>query len=104
MGKRPKYGYIVSPPGAQAFGFIPDPDKRARWMRVEPCVLIVPCPVCKVKRGKPCCFSAGSSVGVHWARREDAKGWRVSTKITPAFIVAIEDQVVLDDPKDEETV
>lgn len=46
---------------------------RGHWIRTDPCVARVACPVCGAQVGDPCVFSWGPCASTHYRRREAAR-------------------------------
>lgn len=61
--------YILS----DKVAFVPHPEFRAMWLRVDPSVVLVMCSQCGSKKGVPCRFrQANYGVSTHTVRREAA--------------------------------
>lgn len=60
--------YILS----DKVAFVPHPEFRAMWLRVDPCVVLAACRQCGSKKGVPCRHSANYGVFTHAWRRDDA--------------------------------
>lgn len=70
--KRSRRGYVFVPAEGPTVVFVPDPDHRGRWIKTDPCVSLVPCPLCKAPVGAPCRGAKGFWSQTHFVRRDDA--------------------------------
>ena len=75
---RPKYCYL-----AGGFAFISHPHIPGVWLRLDPCVVKVPCPRCEAVVGDPCKYRGEvMAASTHWQRREAAQDQPVMVKTT----------------------
>lgn len=62
--------YIIS----KYIAFVPYPQIRGMWMKVDPAVVQVECPICMSKKGEPCIGTRANYVTtVCWKRKRAAK-------------------------------
>lgn len=66
---RRRHVYVI-----EGYAFLPHPEMRGVWLRVEQCVLLVDCEHCGAKTGHLCIGKQGPTVTTHWKRRLAARG------------------------------
>lgn len=68
------------------YAFIQDPEFHGKWLRVEKCVALYGCPVCKAKTGEPCQALGGSwGTQSHYQRRQQKT--RLPQNLREAIVV-----------------